>query len=85
MAKQIKPYNFLAELFPKQFKTVPSIIIWTLVFLADVAIVFAVGYLLGIPLPLGGGAAGKLGLMLYLLAAGGLFCLESFVYNRITQ
>ena len=41
---------FLKELFPKQFDTVPHIIIWTIVFLADVALVFVAAWLLGAPL-----------------------------------
>ena len=70
---------FLNEMFPGQFDTIPHIIIWTLVFLVDVAAVFGVAHLLGLPLP------GKVGLMLYLVAAFALFCLESWVYNKIKQ
>lgn len=75
---------FLKELFPKQFDTVPHIIIWTIVFLADVALVFVAAWLLHIPLPIGG-TWGKIGLILYLVVAFALFCLESFVYNRIIE
>jgi len=78
-----KKNYFLKELFPAQFNTIPSIIIWTIVYLVDVAIVFAVAYLLGIPLPVGNW--GKVGLILYLIVAFALFCLESFVYNKIKQ
>lgn len=70
---------FLKEMFPKQFDTIPHIVIWTIVFLIDVAAVFAVAHLLGLPLP------GKVGLMLYLVAAFALFCLESWVFTKITQ
>ena len=70
---------FLKEMFPKQFDTIPHIILWTIVFLVDVAAVFGVAHLLGLPLP------GKVGLMLYLVAAFALFCLESWVYNKIVQ
>ena len=70
---------FLKEMFPRQFDTIPHIIIWTVVFLLDVAAVFGVAHLLGLPLP------GKVGLMLYLVAAFALFCLESWVYNKIVQ
>jgi hypothetical protein len=75
---------FLKEMFPKQFDTIPHIIIWTIVFLADVAIVFGAAHLLGIPLPISG-AWGKIGLILYLVIAFVLFCLESFVYNKIIE
>lgn len=70
---------FLNEMFPGQFDTIPHIIIWTIVFLIDAAAVFGVAHLLGLPLP------GKVGLMLYLVAAFALFCLESWVYNKIKQ
>ena len=70
---------FLNEMFPGQFDTIPHIIIWTVVFLLDVASVFGVAHLFGLPLP------GKVGLMLYLVIAFLLFCLESWVYNKIKQ
>ena len=70
---------FLKEMFPRQFDTIPHIILWTIVFLVDVSAVFGVAHLLGLPLP------GRVGLMLYLVAAFALFCLESWVYNKIVQ
>jgi len=70
---------FLNEMFPGQFDTFPHIIIWTVVFLMDVAAVFGVAHLLDLPLP------GKVGLMLYLVAAFALFCLESWIYHKIRQ
>ena len=70
---------FLNEMFPGQFDTIPHILIWTLVFLLDVAAVFGTAHLLGLPLP------GRVGLMLYLVAAFALFCLESWVYHKIRQ
>lgn len=79
-----KRFHFLSEIFPNQTRSVSSIIIWTLVYLVDVAIVFAVAHLLGIPLPIYG-TWGKIGLILYLVIAFALFCLESFVYNKIRQ
>jgi len=75
---------FLKEMFPKQFDTIPHIIIWTIVFLADVALVFVAAWLVGIPLPIGD-TWGKIGLILYLVVAFALFCLESFVYNKIIE
>ena len=70
---------FLNEMFPGQFDTIPHIIIWTIVFLLDIAAVFGVAHLLGLPLP------GRVGLMLYLIAAFALFCLESWIYHKIIQ
>lgn len=84
MSDYHKRFNFLREMFPNQFRSTPSIIIWTMVFIADVVIVFAAAHLLGIPLPIGG-AWGKIGLILYLVAAFVLFCLESWVYNKVRQ
>ena len=76
---------FLKELFPRQFNSPVSIIIWTIIFLIDVAIVFGLAALLGIPLPIGGTVWGKIGLPVYLTLSFTLFCLESFVYNKIRQ
>lgn len=78
-----KRFRFLTELFPNQFRSVPSSIIWTLVFIADVAIVFAVAHLLGIDII--STALRNNGLFIYLIVAFLLFSLESFVYNRIRQ
>ena len=74
---------FLNEMFPGQFDTVPHIIIWTVVFLIDVAAVFGVAYLLDIPFPVG--AWYKAVFILCMVAAFGLFVLESWIYNKIKQ
>ena len=74
---------FLNEMFPGQFDTVPHILIWSVVFIVDILIVFGAAHLLGIPLPVG--VWSKIGLMLYLVAAFSLFCLESWVYHKIRQ
>ena len=74
---------FLNEMFPWQFDTVPHTIIWTVVFLLDVAAVFGVACLLGIPLPVG--TWYKVAFILYMVAAFGLFVLESWIYNKIRQ
>ena len=76
---------FLKELFPRQFNTPISIIVWTVIFLIDVAIVFGIAALLDIPLPIGRTFWGQIGLTVYLIVAFALFCLESFVYNKIKQ
>ena len=70
---------FLNEMFPGQFDTVPRIILWTVIFLIDVAAVFGAAHLLGLPLP------GRVGLMLYLVVAFALFSLESWIYHKIKQ
>ena len=84
MSYHNKKNLFLKEMFPRQFDTIPHIIIWTIVFLFDIAAVFGVAHLLGIPLPIGA-AWGKIGVILYLVIAFALFCLESWIYNKIKQ
>ncbi len=79
MSYEHKKNYFLNEMFPGQFDTIPHIIIWAIVFFIDVAAVFAVAHLLGLPLP------GRAGLMIYLVIAFTLFCLESWIFNKIKQ
>ena len=78
-----KKNYFLKELFPAQFDTIPHIIIWTIVFLLDVAAIFGGAYFLGFPLLTG--IWYKVGFILYMVAAFGLFCLESWIYTKIKQ
>lgn len=80
MADYHKRFNFLGEMFPNQFRTIPSIIIWTLVFIVDVVMVFWVAHLLGFPIL---EAVRESILIIYLIIAFALFCLESFLYNLI--
>ena len=80
MHQDYKKYKFLSEMFPNQFRTIPGIILWTLVFLADVALVFWIAHLMGIPILT---ATNKAVLMIYLAIAFALFCLESWLYNLI--
>ena len=79
MSYDYKKNFFLNEMFPGQFDTIPHIIIWTVVFLLDVSAVFGAAHLLGLPLP------GRVGVMIYLVVAFALFCLESWVYNKSKQ
>lgn len=81
MSDYHKRYTFLSELFPTQFRSIPSIIIWTLVFILDVVLVFWVAHLMGFPIV--NAAGSKLIMGVYLAIAFGLFCLESFLYNLI--
>lgn len=84
MSNYGKKNFFLREMFPRQFNTLPHIIIWTVVFILDVVAVFALAHLLGIPLPIGG-TWGKIGVTLYLIVAFLLFSLESYVYCKIIE
>ena len=74
---------FLNEMFPGQFDTVPHIIVWTIIFLADIGAVFGIAFLLGIPLP--SGIWYRLGFILYMVAAFALFTLESWIYHKIRK
>lgn len=82
MEEPKSPYYILTLLFPKQFRSIPSTIIWTIVFLLDAAVVFWAAHLLGFQILNTGSWATP---AVCLLIAFGLFCLESFLYNRITQ
>ena len=75
--------KWLRELFPEQTKTIPRIIVWTIVYLADVAVVFwlasAVGIdILALPYRLTTVIAG-----VYLVIAFLLFWAEAAIYNRL--
>lgn len=78
-------YNFLREWFPYQFRSIPSIIVWTLVFIVDVVLVFVAAHLIGFNIFTAEleYRLRTLILMGYLLIAFGLFCLESFIYNKL--
>lgn len=81
MSDYHKRFHFLGEMFPNQFRTIPSVIIWTLVFILDVINVFWAAHLLGFPVL--NAVNNRLTLIIYLIIAFGLFCLESFLYNLI--
>ncbi len=85
MSYDYKKNLFLKEMFPRQFDTIPHIIIWSIVFIIDVLAVFGAAHLLGIPLPIGMSLWSKIGLILYLVIAFALFCLESFVYHKVRK
>ena len=84
---EYNPGKFLREIFPNQTKTPLQTIIWALVFLVDVGLVFLVTWLLEIGIFADPDSiryiSSKLMVILYLLPAFGLFCLESFLYNLI--
>lgn len=74
-------YKFLTEMFPNQFNTVPRIIIWTIVFLLDTALVIWCASLIGVPVL--ETANNRLSLIIYLVIAFILFTVESWIYNLI--
>ena len=74
------PGKWLRECFPEQTKSIPSILIWTVVFLLDVALVFLVMWRLGLsPADI----PAKLAVSVVLIAAFLLFLAETAIYNRI--
>jgi len=85
--KNAHPYTgkWLREWFPEQTKSIPSIILWTIIYILDVVLVFWLANTLGIsifgiPYRLQTVVAG-----LYLIIALGLFWLETAIYNRILK
>ena len=83
--KRYNPGKFLREWFPNQTKTPLHIVIWTIVYLVDVALVFLAANAIGIDI-LEMNVTYQLRsliLIAYLLIALGLFSLEVFLLNKI--
>ena len=83
--KNAHPYTgkWLREWFPEQTKNIPSIILWTIVYILDAVLVFWLAHALGIdllkvPYRLQSVLAG-----VYLVIALGLFWVETAIYNRV--
>ena len=83
--KNASPYTgkWLREWFPEQTKSVKSILIWSLVYIADVIVVFWLAAMLGfdlmqLPYQLISVVAG-----LYLVIALVLFWAETAIYNKL--
>jgi hypothetical protein len=68
----------IREMFPEQTNSVLSIIIWTVLFLIDIAIVFYVAHLLGFDITR---ANNKNVLTVYLVLAGILLGIEIFLHR----
>ena len=83
--KNASPYTgkWLREWFPEQTKSVKSILIWTLVYIADAAVVFWAAAKLGIPLMRLPYRLISLVAGLYLILALGLFWAETAIYNKL--
>ena len=77
--------NFLKEWFPEQTKSNLSILAWTVVFILDTLLVFWLAGKLGLNLM---GIAYQLRttlIMLLLVAALGLFWVETWVYGKFRE
>ena len=71
--------HILTTLFPEQTKTLPRIIVWSVIFLADLILVVAGAAHLGVL------AWGKLGVLLVTAAVFALFWLEGFLWNTFMR
>ena len=83
--KNAHPYTgkWLRECFPEQTKSVKSICIWTLVYIADVIAVFWLAAKLGIDLMQLPYRLISLVVCVYLVVALVLFWAETAIYNKL--
>ena len=75
--------KWLREWFPEQTKSIPSIILWTVIYILDTVLVFWLAAKLGIPLLEFHHQLQTVIMGLYLVIALVLFWLETAVYNKI--
>lgn len=77
--KQNRAYsNILQALFPEQTKTLPRILVWSVIFLADLILVFAGAFSLGL-FP----SESKFSFLLGLAAVLGLFWLQGYLWKIV--
>ena len=83
--KNAGPYTgkWLREWFPEQTKSIPSILIWTVVYILDVCLVFWAASMLGIDLLELPYRLVSLISGLYLVIALVLFWAETTIYNKL--
>ena len=77
--------KWLRELFPEQTKTIPRILLWTVIYILDVVLVFWLAGLLGIDLLSIHHQLQATVVGLYLILALVLFWLETLVYGWILK
>ena len=77
--------RLLRQTFPEQTKTVPRIILWTVVFLLDAGLVIWAAVALGLISLASAYRVQTLIVGLIVAVALGLFSLEVWVYNRIVR
>lgn len=77
------PGSFLSEWFPRQTKSIPRIIIWTIVYIADVVLVFWLASRLGIAILELQYQLRTVAVMLYLVIALVPFCAEAYLSDKI--
>lgn len=83
--KNAHPYTgkWLRELFPEQTKSIPSIILWTIVYILDVILVFWLAGLLGIDILQFPYQLTTVLVGIYMVIALVLFWVETAIYNRL--
>ena len=83
--KNAGPYTgkWLREWFPEQTKSVKSILVWSLVYIADVIVVFWLAAKLGIDLMLLPYRLTSMVAGFYLIIALGLFWVQTAIYNKL--
>ena len=77
--------KWLREWFPEQTKSIPSIIVWTIIYILDVGLVFWLAAKLGISILDFHHQTQTVVIGVYLVIALALFWLETAIYNRITK
>lgn len=71
----------LSGMLPEHTKTIPRIIIWSIIFIADLILAAAAAFRLGLLLPESSSLEELLYLGFLFAVAGALFWVESFLWN----
>lgn len=75
----------LRAMFPEQTKSIPALLIWTVIYLLDAAFVFWLCFKLGFEFGGGSHDAQMIWIGLLLIVALGIFWVETKVYNKIVS
>ena len=77
------PGKWIRELFPNQTKNIPTILVWSVIFILDIVLVFYLTSLMGITLP--GMPVKKMSffVLLYCVAAFAIFFAEAKLWDAI--
>jgi len=75
----------LQAMFPEQTRSIPVLLIWTVVYLLDAALVFWLYFKLGFSLGTGSQDSQMVLISLLLIAALALLRVETFIYNKIVS
>lgn len=75
----------LRAMFPEQTKSIPALLIWTVIYLLDAAFVFWLWFKLGLDIVGGSRDAQMIWISVLLIVALGIFRVETFIYNKIVS